>query len=330
MNKKCKLQSCVQRIFRWTGQNLILSIVIVVGIIAIWPSHRPGVFLQNKSMRYEESMDMDFVATEMVTPQMVRSTGRNFGGVANMIMPEPVFADDFAPEEKERKIVRNASLQVEVADTEVSRKEVEEKTAELNGNITNLNSYEVRPGILSYNFTVRIPAEKLDEALQEFTKMGMKKSESINEQDVTAQYADTENRLKNLEVRRDRLRELMDRKTDKLSDVLEIDRELNNVQNQIENYERTLKRHDVNVAFSTINLSLQPEPQIGDFHSPEWTVKKSWKQSVNDLISSLKTIFDGALQILVFAPIWFPILLVLWSIQRFIRRRTCCPIKLKK
>ena len=279
-------------------------------------------------MKSDASYDIAYEESEAM-PMMARSIEMS-GRVAKMIMPEPVFADDFAPEETERKIIRNASLQVEVSDTETAQELVGNKVQELNGRITNLNSYEVRQGVLSYNFTVRVPSDMLNKAMEEFTKMGVKKSESINEQDITAQYTDTESRLKNLEVRRDRLRELMDRETDNLADVLQIDRELSNVQQQIENYERTLKRHDTNVAFSILNLSLQPEPQIGDFQTPEWTVKKSWKQSVNDLIISLQEILDNGIQLLVFAPIWIPILLVLWAIQRFIRRRTCCPIKVKK
>ena len=321
--------SRIKRAIHWIGKNLILSVAIVAGVITLWPSQAPGLYLA-KNVMMEQSHHMDYAENESMP--MMKSMGRamDSSGPARMMMPTPAFANDFAPEVEERKIVRNASLQVEVEDTELARKDVEEKVAFFKGHITNLNSYEVRPGILSYNLTVRVPAENLDMAMELFTTMGVKKSESINERDITAQYTDTESRLRNLEVRRDRLRELMERKTDNLSDVLQIDRELSSVQNQIENFERTLKRHDTNVAFSTVNLSLQPEPQIGDFHTPEWTVKKSWKHSVNDLISSLKDIFDSGLRIIIFAPIWIPILLVLWAIQRFIRRRNKNFIQLKK
>ena len=152
----------------------------------------------------------------------------------------------------------------------------------------------------------------------------------MNEQDITAQYADTANRITNLEARRDRLRELMERDTDNLNDVLSIDRELSSVQQQIENFERTLKQHDTNVSYSSVNLNLQPEPEIGDFSTPEWTPNRSWKQAVNDLIISLQDILDRAIQILVFAPIWFPVLFVIWIIQRLIRRRNKGPFKIKK
>ncbi len=329
MNQHCSFRSRVKRSIRWVGKNLILSVAIVAGVIALWPSHSPGLYFAKNVMMEQASFSMDHAESESM-PMMRKSMGRSGGDMERMIMPEPVFADDFAPEAEDRKIVRNASLQIEVPDTEAARKDVERKIALFKGHITNLHSYEVRMGVLSYNLTIRVPAQNLPEVMEELISLGIKKSESINEQDITAQYIDTESRLKNLEVRRDRLRELMDRKTDNLADVLQIDRELSSVQQQIENHERTLRRNDVNVAFSTVNLSLQPEPQIGDFSSPEWTVKKSWKHSVNDLISSLKDIFDSGLRIIIFAPIWIPILLILWAIQRFIRRRICCPIQFKK
>ena len=133
-------------------------------------------------------------------------------------------------------------------------------------------------------------------------------------------YRDNESRLKNLQARRDRLRKLMDKETDKLSDILEIDRELANVQTEIENLERMLKRQDVDVAYSTLNLSINPEPQIGDFTTPDWSPKRSWRGAINDLINSSQKIFDGAVKVGAYAPIWIPILLILWFVQRKIRR----------
>jgi hypothetical protein len=214
-------------------------------------------------------------------------------------------------------------LNIEVDDTEITKDLVEEKVAELGGVITNMNSYEVRTGILSYNMTLRIPSGKLDAALENLASLGVKKSENFSSSDITTQYMDTENQIKNLETRRDRLRELMKFKTDNLSDVLQIDRELSSVQNQIENFQRTQNRRDNDVNFSTINLQIQPKPQIGDFSSPqEWNVEKTWTQSVNDLIHSLQNIAKRVIHIVVYAPIWLPILVLLWFIQRYIRRKT--------
>ena len=55
-----------------------------------------------------------------------------------------------------------------------------------------------------------------------------------------------ENRLKNLYARRERLRKMMNEKTDKISDILSVDRELSNVQLEIERLEKNNKNIDKN------------------------------------------------------------------------------------
>ncbi len=316
------IKQTTTKTIQWIGQNLVLVSAIITGIILISPTNQYDKFMMETGMNQSMSIsdiNSDFMEAEEAPRSM-----------AKMAMVPSAFAEDFAPEKVERKIIRNASLQVEVADTETAKTEVEKIAQNFHGHITNLNSYEVRPEVLSYNLTVRIPSENLSAALAKFTALGIKKSESMSEQDITAQYADLQNRLQNLETRRARLRELMERKTDDLSDVLAIDRDLSSVQEEIERLQRNLKRHDTNVAYSKINLSLQPEPEIGDFQTPEWTPKRSWKQSVNDLIVSAQHILDKAIQILVFAPIWLPLLVLLVIIQKFIRRKQKALIKLKK
>jgi hypothetical protein len=224
---------------------------------------------------------------------------------------------------EDRKVIKNASLNIEVNDTEIARGLVEEKIKELEGVVTHMNSHSVRSGVLAYNMILRVPSEKLDDAMINLSSLGIKKSENFSSNDITAQYFDTENQIKNLEIRRDRLRELMEFKTDNLNDVLQIDRELSTVQNQIESFERTQNRRDADVSFSTINLNIQPKPIIGDFSSPtEWNIEKTWKTSVNDLIHSLQNIVEKSIKIIVYFPIWLPIFIILWFIQKYIRKIT--------
>ncbi len=221
----------------------------------------------------------------------------------------------YIPNAEDRKIIKNGSLSVEVADTEKARNEAEMQIESLGGEVTNMNSWEVRPGVLSYNFTVRIPSHKLEEAMEKLAFLGVKKSESIYTNDITASYQDTENQLENLRARRDRLRELMERETDNLGDVLNVDRELSNVQLQIENLERTQARRDTDVSHSTLNLSIMPETQIGDVSDPHWTVTKSWRMAINDLIQSAQSIADKFIIIIAYIPIWVPLLIILWILK---------------
>ncbi|MBT3348843.1 DUF4349 domain-containing protein [bacterium] len=298
-------------------KNLLLVLVGIAILSWIFPSF-DSTGLSRKM--YSKNSDQSWSENEMGSaPRMMMAAGGAMKMISDSIMPQ-AFAD-FEPEAEERKIVKNASLTLEVENTETTRESVKNLLENFDGFVTNLNSYEVRSGVLSYNFTIRIPSENLDAAIAKFVELGVKKNENFSVQDVTAQYVDIASRKENLETRRTRLLELMKTKTENLGDVLEIDRELASVQQQIENYERQLKRHDTNVAFSTLNLSLQPEPEIGDFSSPEWNVTYSWKSSVNSLIHSLQNIFDRAIRVLVFAPIWIPVVFALWQIQRWRRRK---------
>lgn len=308
------------RIARFAMRNLILMIGLVLLGVWVFPRNfSPQPYFSHYQKGFQNSaVEMDYAMPESA-PMMMKSVSRG--------VPMPDFKGGnnayAAVETEDRKVIKNASLNIETDDTEITKGLVEEKVEELAGVVTNMNSHEVRTGVLAYNMTLRIPSKNLDKALANIASLGVKKSESFSSNDITAQYMDTENQIKNLETRRDRLRELMKFKTDNLGDVLQIDRELSSVQNQIENFQRTQNRRDNDVDFSTINLNIQPKPIIGDFSSPaEWNVEKTWKQSVNDLIHSLQKIAAKAIQIAVYAPIWLPILLILWFIQRAIRRRT--------
>ncbi len=285
--------------------------ILVILVFGAWffDFNAPNPYFATSNMRMEKSMRNDSVSSVNMAESF--SSSRSLGGLVS-----PVFANDFDPSVTDRKIVKNASLTIEVVDTEESKNMVETEIERLGGAITNLNSSESRPGVLAYRLTVRVPSEKLETAIENLAEMGTKKAENFSTQDITAQYADTENRIKNLIIRRDRIRELMERETDSLKDILEIDRELANVQNEIENLERTQKRRDVDVSFSTLRLNINPEPQIGDFQNSQWSVGKSWKVAVNDLLHTGRNIVDKAITILVYSPIWIPLLLIFFFIRR--------------
>jgi hypothetical protein len=259
-----------------------------------------------QAINRDESMRMMESST---APRMAKMSAPRMSGMVQA-------SDGFAPEASEQKIVKNASISLETKDTEVARVQIEDKIKNIGGQITNVNSWTVRPEVLGYNLQVRVPAEKLDQTLIDVSKLGSKQSENISVTDITSQYQDTENQIKNLEIRRDRLRAMMERDTDKLADVLAIDRELWSVQNQIENMTRTQQGRDRDVTFSQLNISLQPEPRIGDTDNPEWSVKSSWRQAVNKLIVKAQDIADKALQLVVFTPIWLPVLAAIIFVRR--------------
>jgi len=308
-------ESIWRRVNHLITNNLLLIIILILG--GWW------LFSGNNSLYYnitQEGIVYDH-DEEMAMPRTTKMMVSSMGGGYDSLSISPA-ENNFIPDAEDRKIVKNGSLDLEVLNTEETRTEAENIVTDMGGAITNLNSWEARPGILAYNLTTRVPAEKLEEIVTLLTKLGIKKSENFNISDITAQYQDTENRLENLVARRDRLREMMDRKTDDLGDVLSIDRELSSVQMQIENLERSQNRRDTDVAYSTLHLSLRPETKIGDVANPHWNINKSWKMAVNSLIQSSQEILDKLIKVVVYIPIWLPIVLILWFLDRkFIHKK---------
>lgn len=310
---------------RHTGHFLLrfgvptLITVFLVGFLLYSPQSdgivRP-VDTQNSSgenfYAVEESM-----AYDMAEPRMAKSMA-----IRSDIMPPIDMGDGFSPD-SEQKIIRNASLGLEVKDAENTKQQAEAAIKALGGAVTNSNCYEhYQTKSLACNITFRVPADQLDTALSTLAAMGIKKSESTNANDITAQYQDTQSQLKNLEIRRDRLRQLAERESDNLGELLQIDRELSSVQTQIDNLTRTQIRRDTDVSYSQLSLSLTPAPQLKPIADDEWNISRVWKQSVNNLTAKTQHIAERAIELVALAPIWLPLLIILLLVRRrFMKKR---------
>ena len=298
--------------FAWTKKNWLA--VLVVGFIAhSFLGPRPSFPVE--PLARGGGYDM---AEEGSAPQALssRSFSSKVASFAADILP-PVQAAGFDPSQSDRKIIKNGSLQLEVNDPTESKVLAEEEVTALKGLVTHGNSWEVRPGILAYNLTIRVPSGSFETLIGNLSELGVKKSENFSTNDITESYNDTAAQIKNLETRRTRLRKLLEFETKNLNDVLSVDRELNNVQQQIERLQRTQSSRDGQVDFSTLQLTINPETQIGDINNPHWNLGTSWKKSVNDLIASSQKIVDGVFKIVVYTPLWLPILLlILWWRRR--------------
>src|SRR6185503_4110817 len=80
----------------------------------------------------------------------------------------------------------------------------------------------------------RIPSDRFQPTLAARKTLGEVKRELVNTQDVTKEYADLETRLAVKEQTVTRLRALLDVRAGKLSDVLEVERELTRAVTELE------------------------------------------------------------------------------------------------
>jgi len=146
--------------------------------------------------------------------------------------------------ETERKIIYNASMRIEVD-------EIEEQTKAVIAKAKRQGGYMVSSDI--DNVTVRIPAEKLNAFMDEVATMGEVESRNVYSQDVTEAYADMDIRLENAKKSRKRYLELLN-KADKVSDILEIERELERLNTQIEQLKGQLNSYDKQIQYSSVSV----------------------------------------------------------------------------
>ena len=251
----------LEKINNFLLKNTVLLIVLLV-ILYLFLANKKN---NNIDANYTNN-SQDFVAT----PRLM-ATNMSNGGVAKSY-------------NSTSKIIKSYALTIEVNDSNDIYLKVENEINNLNASIIRFNSYNYFENELSYDFTIKVPTNEIQNAINYFKTLGIVKNESSNAIDVGNEYSDNENRLKNLYTRRDRLRKMMDEKTDKLADVLAVDRELTNVQNEIERLEKNNKNIDKNVNYSSLELSILPKIKINSLNNSNWQVSNSWNNAVNDFI----------------------------------------------
>ena len=106
------------------------------------------------------------------------------------------------------------------------------------------------------NYVFRVPSDKYTDFFRKMKGYGVVTLEQSQGQDITDQYFDTDARLKSLKIQEERELVLL-QKAIKLSDILELEKELNSVRYQIESYTGTLRKWDNLVSYSTVKVTIR-------------------------------------------------------------------------
>jgi hypothetical protein len=124
------------------------------------------------------------------------------------------------------------------------------------GYVATANSEKQANGKLRGQVIVKVLPENLDRFLQKVRALGELKNQTLGTEDVTKAYFDTDARLKNARVMEQRLIEMLKTKTGKVADLLQVEKELGRVREEIEKMQGELKYWDSQVQFATVTISL--------------------------------------------------------------------------
>ena len=161
-----------------------------------------------------------------------------------------------APALANRKLIRNAIVELEILSFDNAVQKITAVANEEHGYIATTDSEKQANGKLRGQVVVKVLPENLDLFLQKIRTLGELKKQTLGTEDVTKAYFDTDARLKNAHVMEQRLIDMLKTKTGKVSDLLQVEKELGRVREEIEKMQGELKYWDSQVQFATVTISL--------------------------------------------------------------------------
>lgn len=288
-----------------------LAVILMAGIIFVGCSRASrtsdaeaiiGEFAEEEPAA-EVEMEMGMAAEEVAAGESLIDTTVQYGEIA--------VAGD-------RKVIKTAYIELEIEEGKFEEIMFElTSLAEQNGGfVSNSQSNSDSEGNLTGgSVTIRIPSGKYNSALDKIKEMGTLESISNSGQDITQEYVDLESRLRNYEAQEKVLLELM-KQSKKVSDSIEVQKELSSVQGEIEVIKGRMRYLDDMVSFSTIDVYFhEPEPIRA---GTDWGFVEALKRGLRGAV----TAFNAIVMVLIAsAPIWIIIVIVVIIVWQVIKAR---------
>ncbi len=230
----------------------------------------------------------------------------------------------------ERLVIKNASLSIAVNDPLKSMDTISHMAESMGGFVVSADMYQqsLSNGVKvpQVSMTIRVPAEKLDEALTTIKAETDQPiiSENKSSQDVTAEYTDLNSRLTNLQAAEKQLQEIMASAT-KTEDVLSVYSQLVSVREQIELIKGQMKYYEQSAALSSVSVQLIANAAVQPISIAGWQPAGVAKEALQSLINALQSLANFGIRLaILYLPIllviFVPIGLIIWGIVSLVRR----------
>lgn len=204
-------------------------------------------------------------ATNAVAAKQERSSRRTVKNVVQKTSLAQAQIVQEAPLTIERKVVRNADLQLETADPEEAQQKISAIADAKGGYVVESNQSTSDLQIKkrdTVTMTLRVPADRFRSALDEIrTTADTVLMETVKGQDVTEEFIDVEARLKAQKALEQQYLEIMKRASS-VEDALYVQGELAEVRGEIEKVEGRKRYLENQSSLSTIKIKLQTPAAI--------------------------------------------------------------------
>ena len=219
----------------------------------------------------------------------------------------------------ERKLVRSAELRLEVDSYAPARSLLDQELARVDGYVADARVQHADGAVAFAHLELRVPAGALDGLLARLMGLGVVLEEVVRSNEITDEYHDGEARLANARAIEARLLAFADSKTTDLRGLLEVERELGRVREEIEVLRARLAGYASSVALSAVSLDIESREREsrGVTASLGARLGDSFRASWHALLGSGRAVLVG---LALLAP-WLPALgLGVYLARRLSRR----------
>ena len=209
-----------------------------------------------------------------------------------------------------RKLIQTVNMSAETENMDDLLTKLNEKVASLEGyiegqNIYNGSAYD-RHRYRSAELTIRIPADKLDQFVEQVSAVSNIISSDKTVEDVTLQYVATDSRVKALEAEETSLLELLE-KASNMNDLLTIKSRLSEVRTELEKIKTTLNIYDNQVSYGTVHVRISEVTEYTVTEEPT-TV---WGRIGAGFMESLQDLGNGFVDLFVFLAVNIPYIVLI-------------------
>ncbi len=224
----------------------------------------------------------------------------------------------------ERKIIRNAEITVETETPDEGYRKIIAIADSRGGYVVSSEATQREGGktsSLMVTMVVRVPASGFDAAVEEVRKTGSRVlQDKRTGQDVTQEFVDVEARLRAKKAVEAQFLEIMKR-AEKVSDALEVQRQLGEVRAEIEQIEGRRRFLENQSSMSTITVTLKPPTPIVAATGSSFF--SGLREAISDGIDAAASVVLMLIRIVIaLVPILLFIVLPIGLLARFLIRRS--------
>lgn len=212
-----------------------------------------------------------------------------------------------------KKLIKNGRVSFETESLEKTKSLIEIELKKVNGYISSESQSKQYDRINQY-MKVRIPAKSFDSFLETISKgVDVFDVKEINVSDVTERYYDLQSRISNKKKLEQRYAEIL-KQAKTVKEILDVERELGKLREDIESAEGSLKYLSNQVSLSTLNITFYKKTTF------ESSFLNKVSNAFKDGFTSIKSFFLFIISIWPFVIILS--ILSIWIAKRLKRKKS--------